>query len=502
MLKNLRLINLLVFCLVSLHGMSQEDDDFFQQKINLKIDNQPLEVVLENISRQAGLNFSFDPSLLDTEQLVSTDYSNTELRLVLNELLGDEFTFEHLQNQLIIKLADRTTEVALTGYQLIRGTILDNKYNDAIPYASISVYKQAFGTICNKEGKFEFKLPAQFRDAQLVISCMGYEPLFLSPDTLNSEALLLKLKPTNIRLREIQVTVVDPLEVLDKMQAAISRNYSRQPRLMTAFYREVLTQDEAYINVSEAVIQLLKAPYHLPFRNDKISFVKGRKSPDVDAFKWVDFKMQGGPYYTTQLDVVKTQDSFMESSFREYYQYKFQEMIDYLGQSTYVISFSPVGKTDFLTYEGRLFINAESYALVHAEFTLSKNGMRLAKKQLIRKKPKGFKVRALGLDYEVSYRENNGLWYLNSARSSASFRVRSREDGINSVFHSVSDLLVTRHEITRLKRFPKELQLGASDIFTEVITDYDPDFWANYNIIEPTDELEKAIRNLTQEKPN
>jgi len=30
-----------------------------------------------------------------------------------------------------------------------------------------------------------------------------------------------------------------------------------------------------------------------------------------------------------------------------------------------------------------------------------------------------------------------------------------------------------------------------------MITDYDPDFWGNYNIIAPTDDLRKAIKSLT-----
>lgn len=499
---NRELISILIGCMLSLSGMAQADADWFRKPINLKIDNQPLEVVLENIARQAGVNFSYDPSLLDTEQLVSTDYSNVELSRVLHQLLGDEFTFEHLQNQLIITLADRPEKIALSGYHLIRGHIRDARYGDALPYASISVFGQAFGTIGNREGYFEFKLPERFHADTLVISCLGYEQQFLLPDTLGAGELLISMRPTNIRLAEIEVTAADGQELVDNMLDRIGQNYPRQPRLMTAFYREVLSQDEVFINVSEAVIQLLKAPYHLPFRTDKISFVKGRKSPDVEAFKWVDFKMQGGPYYTTQLDVVKTRDSFLDADYHGFYRYASEGMIDYLGRRTHVVAFYPLGKADFLTYRGKLFIDADSYALVRAEFSLSKAGIKLARKQLIRKKPKGFKVRALELNYEVNYAENQGLWYLNTARSSASFRVRSREDRINSVFHSVSDLLVTRHEPTRLRRFPKEDQLGASDIFSELITDYDPDFWINFNIIEPTDQLEKAIRDLSREKSN
>lgn len=91
----------------------------------------------------------------------------------------------------------------------------------------------------------------------------------------------------------------------------------------------------------------------------------------------------------------------------------------------------------------------------------------------IRKKPKGFNVRPLDLDYRVTYRNNNDRWSLSAAQTSVRFRVRSRNDKINSVFHSISDLLVTNMEKTGLRRFEKDETFLPTDIFTEMIIDYD-----------------------------
>jgi len=433
--------------------------------------------------------------------LVTASYTKQSLRYILNDLLGPEFQEQEVDNQIVIRL--RESNLSLNSddlsYQLIKGQILDQEYDEPVAYASISILNKAFGTITNKDGYFELKVPPKYRNEELVVSCMGYEQLVLQPDRLTDKPLLLLLKPVNIRLHEIKVRAIKPMWVMDQMLEHVAFNYANENSLMTAFYREVLMQDGDYINVSEAVIQLLKASYNQPSREDKIRFLKGRKSPDVEAFQWVDFKMQGGPYYTAQLDVVKTMDTFLNPDYWASYRYEAGAMIDYLGRPTYVVHFSPISKEDFLTYEGKLFVDQESFALVHAEFSLSRNGIRIARNQLIRKKPKGFNVRALDLDYQVSYRETEGLWYLNTARSSVSFRVRSRHDQVNSVFHSVSDLLITSHQPTRLRRFPKEQQIDAFDIFTEIIKDYDPEFWGNYNIIQPTDDLRKALKSLANE---
>jgi hypothetical protein len=64
------------------------------------------------------------------------------------------------------------------------------------------------------------------------------------------------------------------------------------------------------------------------------------------------------------------------------------------------------------------------------------------------------------------------------------------------VFHSVSDLLVTNHERTALRRFEKDETFLPTDIFTEMIIDYDKEFWGDFNIIQPDDDLRKALKDL------
>ena len=501
-----QIISFFIFCCLALTGAAQGNEAvFLKRRFSFSAEGESLDRVLDRISELAEINFSYDPTLVDTDVAVNADYADKSLKFILADLLGTEFTFQELGNQIVIRLKESSSDLVPEPeeYKTVSGLILDREFNDPIPYASVSILNKAFGTITNTEGRFELKIPPKYQHERIVVSCLGYQRELLDSTLMPSENLLITLNPINIRLREIKVRAIKPMWVMEQMIKHIPSNYPNESRLMTAFYREVLTQDDAYINVSEAVLQVLKAPYNMPFREDRIRFLKGRKSADVEAFQWVDFKMQGGPYYTNQLDVVKTMDSFLDETYWADYKYEAGNMVDYLGRPTYVIYFSPIGKKDFLTYEGKLFIDQENFALVHAEFSLSKYGIRIARETLIRKKPKGFFVRALSLDYRVSYRKTGELWYLNSAQSSASFRVRSREDKVNSVFHSVSDLLITKHEPTRLRRFPKEEQLSSSDIFTEIISDYDPEFWGSYNIIQPTDDLRKAIRSLgTENKDN
>ena len=263
---------------------------------------------------------------------------------------------------------------------------------------------------------------------------------------------------------------------------------------MTGFYREVLKQDDKYIDVAEAVMEIMKAPYENSTFQDRVKVVKGRKSHNVEAFQFVDFKIQGGPYYITQLDVVNTLESFLNPELRDSHKYLLDEIIELDDRKTYVIQFKPKEKVSFLSYQGKLFVDMSTLALVRAEFSLTRSGLKVANQSLIRKKPKDFYVRPLNADYFVSYRRANNQWHLSSAQAAIDFKVKSKTERINSIFSSVSDLLITDFKPSDGSHFKRDEVFGSKDIFTETISSYDDGFWGDYNTIKPSEELREALQ--------
>jgi len=491
-------ISLLITILPFATNGQEEQSASLDSHVSVQIEDGRLLDLLNQISAQTGIYFSYDPVLVNTDQPISIAVDDQSIQQVLDEVFRKKFHFNLLKNQLIIT-RQKSPKTGAGTNQLIRyelsGKLLNRQNKEEVPYASISVLGHPFGTISNVDGEFQLKIPPEYESDTLVISSMGYDRLYILPDTLPHSELDIYLDPVEIQLKEVLVSAANPMQVLDKMIENIYQNYSTNTQLMTSFYREVLKQDKEYINVSEAVMDILKASYSNPFRQDQIRYLKGRKSPDVQSsFQLVDFKMQGGPYYITKLDVIKTMDSFIDPEFREYYTYHVEHVIDYVNRPTYVIHFEPDGKFDYLTYEGELYIDKETSALVHAEFSLSRSGKKSARRSLIKKKPRGFNVRPIDLDYSATYKRHHDKWYLSSAQTSVKFHVKSRQDKINSVFHSISDLLITNHRETNLKRFKRDENFDSSDIFSEIITSYDEDFWGDYNVIKPSEDLRNALK--------
>lgn len=494
------IISLLVLFLPFSPRAQEKQAASLDTNVSFQIEDGLLIDLFNRISMQTGIYFSYDPMLVNSNQSVSLVVKQQSVRQVLETIFNHEFHFKLLKNQLIIT-RKKNQQITPTNEKTVplrfnlSGQLIDSKNKSTIPYASISVLGHPFGTISNIDGEFQLKIPSEYESDTLVISCLGYARRSILLDTLQHNEFQLQLDPVEIQLREVKVTAADPLKILDNMIDNISKNYSTNIQLMSSFYREVLKQDKEYINVCEAVMDILKSPYTNQLRQDQIRYLKGRKSPDIQtSFKLIDFKMEGGPYYITKLDVIKTMDSFIDPEFREHYKYKVERVIEYLNRPTYIVWFEPDGKLDYLTYEGHFYIDQETFALVHAEFSLSRNGKKSARKSLIKKKPRGFNVRPIDLNYSVTYKKYNNKWYLNSARASVKFHVKSKHDKVNSVFHSISDLLITDYRETNLRRFKRSENFNSTDIFSEQIKDYDEDFWGNYNIIKPSEDLRKAFK--------
>lgn len=484
-----------------------ENNSALEQKISIEAHQESIASILDKLALQAKVYFSYDPTVVGAERRKDALFTNKSIGEILDILFEGRFTYRMLDNQIVITAPDSTSDAWQKGTEeqglspliTFRGKVLDHDHKDALPYTSISVLQTNLGTISNTDGDFELKLPGSMIRDTVVVSCMGYKPFRLPVSEITAQPVTIYLWPANIQLQEIKVVYISPQEILKRVQSKITLNYPIKPEIMTSFYREVLKQDKDYIDVAEAVMDIRKAPYDDLLAEDKVKFIKGRKSLNVKHFQFVDFKIQGGPYYITRLDVVKTVDSFMDPEYSPYYKYNLDEVIDYDDRLTYVISFKPKEKVDQVYYMGKLYVDMSSFALVKAEFEMSREGLKFARESLIQKKPHDLMVRPVRVLYQVSYRRSDTQWHLSNARASINFRVKSKKDKVNSLFHSVSELLVTDIKPDEGTRFKRTELFSSKDIFTEMINNYDDNFWENYNTIVPSEDLRNALKKYYQE---
>lgn len=479
----------------------QQNGSVLETRISVNLKNQPINTILDQISWQAGVYFSYDASVLNTSRKLSIEAEDKSLYTVLNQLFNsDEFKILELENQVIITRNNEKklpVEIPVDSieikYFFLSGKIVDYRKKDPVKYASVSVLNKPIGTISNIDGNFLLKIHPDYIRDTIVISCMGYNQVYLPAWRILDEDLIV-MNPMSIRLKEIKVIATTAEKLLNNIREKLPVNYSNETMLMTGFYRETIEQDDNYINVSEAVVEILKAPYTFETRADDIKIVKGRRSPDVKPFQWLNFKLQGGPFTITRLDVVKTLESFIDPEYQHLYTYQVSKTIMYNGNPVFVLEFKPTAANTEMSFMGEIYVHNESFAIVHINFRFSKTGLQNAESVMIKKKPKGVKAKLADTDYSANYRYYDGKWHLATLKAAVVFKVRSRSDKINSEYKSVSDLLITDIQNTTLKKFDRSESFTQRDIFVEMINDYDSYFWENYNIIKPDEDLQNAFK--------
>jgi hypothetical protein len=480
----------------------QQRDSVLNRIISVNASDLPVTVILDKISNEYDIFFSYDALLIDNEERISVLMINKRVEEILGELFKNyKYRFLGKNNHIIISDREEITQFhppdSIKTPQLIvlTGKVLDQSNRKPLNYVSVSLTDKPVGTITNADGKFLLKLPVENRNDTILISTVGYaRQKKVVRDFLNDE--IVYLPPVSIKIKEIKVRAIAVGEILSKFHENVALNYSTGNQMVTGFYRETLKQDDSYINVSEAVLEILKAPYDAMGRSDKVHLLKARRSPEVRPFKWVNFKLQGGPRTIIMLDVVKTMETFLDPAYAGYYRYSVQQVIWYKNHPVFVIRFKPEKNTEIPCFEGEMYIDKESYALLFARFSLDESGLDMAGQSFIIRKPKGFRVKPQFVNYQIDFSEFEGKWHLHTAQASIAFRVRSRNDNVNSVFHSVSDLLITDVDNTDQKRFPVKDLFTVNDIFAEFATDYDEAFWENYNIIKPDENLQNAVKKF------
>lgn len=490
----LRYINiLLLFFFISF----SKGQDLSNVYIQLPPQELTVEQYLYHINQVSPYKLAFSSAIVEDRRIAI--YSDS---ILLTELLDTLFTANEIQyivkgNQLILspqaQSTAQTNQIKLTG-------IVHNKRNlNPIPFANVFVPYQSTGTITNSEGEFELMLPRDNLPDSLMISCIGYSTAVIHSREYLTQEIDIRLNPYRFQIDELIIRPEDPLLLIQNALNKVGDNYSRKPVMLTAFFREVSRQDDKYIGLSEALIDIYKASY-LNEENDLVRLKKGRRGTNIQESELVNLVVEGGLYNNIQLDIMKYGVDFLDPKYFNHYEYNFEKQITYNNRQTYVIGFNYKDDLDIPGFNGQLYLDVQSLALVRAEFSISKESMQHAYSILVKKVPRGFRIRPKYGKYEVEYRFYDGLWNLSHARSEISLRLRKKRDkkgtGFSCQFIAASEFVITGQTTGNVEKIKYRDASKPHDILYEQISDTDLEFWGNETVIIPEEPLLQTFEKL------
>ncbi len=407
------------------------------------------------------------------------------------------FTFQAVSGADSGKLRKADQQTYLT----LKGKVVDAETGLALVFATVAVSESNVAVVTNIDGEFTLKVGEALVTKNLEVSYLGYKNMVLPISSMrdNGYKNMIKMETAPIPIREIIVKPLDPDAIVEKAIGRIGKNYESVPNLMTAFYRETIRKNRAYVSIGEAVVEIFKAPYANDIRFDGTRIYKGRKSSDVEKVDTLLFKLQGGTTSVLQLDIAKNTEAILTPESMKYYDYSLSNVIEIDGKPNYVIDFVQKPSVDEPLFMGSLYIEMDTYAITEAEFGFNLSDKEAASSMFIRKKPLGVDVTPEVATYRTKYREQDGKWYFAYSRAEVKFKVDWKKKLFHTYYTTMSEIAVTDRTAEEVIKFAGKEKLKYTDVFTEKVSAFaDPDFWGDYNVIEPDQSIESAIRRLSR----
>ncbi len=396
-------------------------------------------------------------------------------------------------------LADEQTVEDSLSYKSYTGTILDDVTKKPLVFANVILKGTTIGTVTNADGEFLIKAPVNWDVESLEITHIGYANKLVKLSDLERDKNNIMLTSVTIPIDAVTVSYGDPVELLLKAIDNIPKNYSANPVMLKAFYRETIKQNRNYVGVAEAVLDIYKAEYNHTSGSDRTQIYKGRKSQDVKKMDTVIVKLQGGPYVSLMLDIAKNPGDILAGDLINMYDYTYGGITSVQDRQAMIIKFEPKPYAQVPLYRGNIFLDVENLAFIGMDFLLDEDRISEAADLFIRKKPASMKIDIESANYLVKYRVYENTWYLSYVRSELNFKCKWNKKLFSSKYGLMTEMAITDLDKDNITKFKHRDSSKLSDILAEQVTQFnDPDFWGKDNIIKPDESIEAAIAKLSR----
>jgi hypothetical protein len=165
----------LVFACVTTFAVAQKNIPALERQVTLTIYNEPVRSVLDKISTQCGVTFSYNPATVKVDKKVSFVASKKPLRSLLNQLFDENVLIKSNGNYIILtyKAPKPTGKAEPVKSIFINGYIYSNE-GQAINAASVYNTDNLLATVSDEYGYYKLSVPANRLPLTLKVAKENY----------------------------------------------------------------------------------------------------------------------------------------------------------------------------------------------------------------------------------------------------------------------------------------------------------------------------------------
>ena len=377
---------------------------------------------------------------------------------------------------------------------VIRGSVVDSENGKPLSYVAVSLPGTNYATVTNQDGTFVIKSDAEPRSVSF--SLLGYRVVSLPADLRKDMRVFLSRGPFTIDAAT--VLTGDPLTILREAIYKVPDNCPSEPELFDCFYRETAQKRQRFIYISEAVTKMYKTSFRPNLGFDRIAVEKSRLLTSPRRADTLAVKVMGGPTQAVELDYVKNRELLFNEEDLANYEFVMlePEMID--DRRQIVIGMIPARTLTYALHQGKIYIDQETFSFTRIELSLDMSDPEKATRSMLVRKPSDIRFKPKEMSLLLNYKREDGKSRLSYIRAVFRFDCDARKRLWHTEFTAVTEMVVTnRYNGDAVAKIERSESFRSNDVLADKTQMYaDPDFWKDYNIIEPTESLEHAIDRL------
>ena len=377
----------------------------------------------------------------------------------------------------------------------VSGKVIDAETGRPLQFVGVSFTGMRYATVTNSDGAFTLKSATEPETVDF--SLLGYKTVRM---VFPKDGTPLKVKmPKGDLTLDGALVIADPYSVLQRAIARIKDNYPKQPELFDCFYRETVQKKNRYVYVSEAVSRMYKSSY---FRGgiyaDRIAVDKSRIIESSAKRDTLSVKVVGGPVQAVILDIVKNDDLLTAEELSNYaLEMGLPAIIG--DRLQFAIKLIPINATPYPLYEGVIYIDRETFAFTRFDLNYDMRDKEKVAQSILVSKPAGLRFTPTQVSIRYDYSLSEGISRVSYVRSVMRFKCDWRKRLFRSEYTAVSELVTTDRHSGDIEQISRKESFGGREVLSELAAEnYDPEFWKDYNIIEPSESLDKAIVRIVR----
>lgn len=383
------------------------------------------------------------------------------------------------------------TDSLRLGY-VVHGQVRDARTGKALESVHISVPGRNFATVTNSDGRFVLKSDTPIQSVEC--SYLGYK----SRTVAVSDNMRIALTQEAIPLSEALIVSGDPVSIVRAALDNAEDSYCPAPELLQCFYRETLQKRNRYTYVAEAVTKIYKGSYRSGTFRDATALEKSRVLVSQRATDTLSVKTMGGPNMAVECDLLKNRDFFFTEEEMGHYSFS-MEAPAYIGDRLqFVIKMTPNRFVilGYALYYVTMYIDCETMSFSRIEASLDMSDRTNATRALLVSKPLTLRFFPEEATIVINYSQEEDRIRMEYFRATIRFACDWKKRLLRTHYTTVCEMVVT-------DIYPEAVPIGRKERFrhSDFLNDMaprfaDPDFWADYNIIAPSESLEHAVSRL------